>query len=619
MTRSLCSVLLVIAVICGPAAGAARAGEDDIVALFTLKGPMPEAPDPLGLEQLFGGKTATSMFDLLARLREARADEHVRAVVFDIDEAGLGFAQIQELRAQFEALRAAEKDVWIFTESLGTGGLVLASAAGRLVLLPTGDVVFHGLYAEGLYFKRMLDKIGVQADIIHCGSHKAAGEPFYLEKPSKEAEEQTNWLLDSIFRQVIEQVARSRRLSPERVRELVDVGRFSAREALEAKLVDKLMYREDFIRKLRRTYGQEAKYVSDYGRRKGPEIDFENPFAIFKLFGDMMKASRATDKPAVAVVFVEGAITSGESEPDLFSGRPANAGSATIRRAIAQAARDETVKALVLRVDSPGGSAIASDVICEATKQFKKSGRPFVVSMGNVAGSGGYYVSTLGDVIFAQPGSITGSIGVVGGKIVTKGVCDWAGITSHEYKRGRRSDLMNTNRPFTEEERATVTGWMTRIYADFKNRVLEGRKDRIKGELEPLAGGRVYTGAQALENGLIDRLGGFADAIRHAAGEADLGSDYEVRVFPKPRTIVDIFAEAFGGKKDEDDFVSSPGPALALRSGFGRLPEVAAGLRAVQSVDPAKARAMQDFLIQLELFTRESVLLIGPAPFTLAP
>ena len=606
-----CCTLSVLA-----AATPVRAGEGDVVAVLKLKGPLAEQPDAMGLGALLGENAPPNMFDLLKKLRAARSDANLKAVIFEIDEAGLGFGQIQELRSQFEALRAADKDVWIFAEGLSNGTLLLGSAASRLILVPSGEIAFNGLYGEAMYFKNLLDKLHVRADILHCGDFKSAGEPFYRTGPSKPAEAQQNRLLDSLFDQLIKGVAKSRRLTPQRVRELVDIGSFSAKEALEAQLVDKVMYREDFVAKIKRQYGTGTKIDFNYGGKKGPEIDLENPFGLFKLFGDMMKGSKTSDAPAIAVVYVEGNIVSGESEPGLFGGST-NAASGTIRRAIAEATADKSVKALILRVDSPGGSALASDVICEAAKRFKATGRPFIVSMGNVAASGGYYVSALADTIFAEPCSITGSIGVVGGKLVTGGLWDWAGVTGHEYKRGKRADVMNTNRPFSEEERHLVQGIMNRVYGDFKGRVLEGRKDRLKGEIESLAGGRVYTGTQALEIGLVDRLGGFADAIKYTADEAEL-SDYELRVYPRPKTIFDIMAEMFGGKESDNQFVSlQAGGSGRLGLNLSRLPAVAPMIQAIKAVDPQKAKIVQDFLVQLELFSGERVLLLGPTSTTL--
>jgi len=589
----------------------AQADEGDVVAIFKLKGAMKEAPDAMGLGALLGAEEPANMFDLLKRLKEARGDKNVRAVIFEIEEAALGLGQTQELRAQVKALRAAEKDVLVFCETLHNGTLLLGSAASELVLMPRGEVSFAGLYGEGLYFKNLLDKIGVQADIIHCGAYKSAGEPMYRTGPTPEAEEQTNKILDSMFQQMIDDIADSRGLAPEKVRELVDVGMFSAKEALAAKLVDRLAYREEFVEIVKKRYGADTKVVADYGKKDKPDLDLENPFAIFKLFGDLMKGPKKSEKPAIAVVYVEGMITSGASEPSILGG--SNAGSGTIRKAIAEAAADDTIKALILRVDSPGGSAIASEVICEATKRFKDSGRPFVVSMGNVAGSGGYYVATQGDAIFADPGTLTGSIGVVGGKLVTKGLWDWAGVTSHEYKRGKHCDVLNSNRPFDETERKLIETLMNRVYDEFKGRVTEGRGKKIKGELESLAGGRVYSGQQALEIGLIDRLGGFSDALKHTAGEANLGSDYELRIFPRPKTILDLIAEILGGKEKDDEFVLAANRLKAsLGTGFAQAPGMAAALEAVQAIDPAKAKKLREFMIQVQLLSDENVLLVGP-------
>lgn len=589
------------------AAPAVQAGEGDVIPLVKLRGPLPEQPDAFGLGGLLGEHAPPNMFTLLKKLRQARSDANVKAIIFDIDGAQLGMAQIQELRSQFEALRAADKDVWVFSESLGNGTMMLGSAASHLVLVPAGEVALTGLYGEGLYFKNMLDKIGIEADILHCGDYKSAGEPFYRTGPSKAAEAQQNRLLDSIFGQLLEQIAKSRQITTERVRALLDQGLLSSKAALEANLVDKLMYREDFVRAIKRKYGEGTKIDRAYGGKQGPEIDFANPFAFFQFLGEVMKGPGESDKPAVAVVYVEGPITTGPTQQSMFGGA-SNAGSDTVRKAIAKAAADEHVKALVLRVDSPGGSALASDVICEATKRFKASGRPVIVSMGNVAASGGYYVSTLADSIFADPGTITGSIGVVGGKFVTKGLWDWVGVTSHEYKRGAMADVMNTNRPFTEEQQELVMGFMNRVYGEFKDRVLEGRKDKLEGEIDSLAGGRVYTGAEALEIGLVDRLGTFADAIKYAADEAEI-SDYDLRVFPKPKTLFDLFAEAFGGKESGDEFVRR---GRAIGGTFARLPTIAAAMEALAAVDPQKARILQDFLIQMELLSGERVLMIGP-------
>jgi protease-4 len=453
-----------------------------------------------------------------------------------------------------------------------------------------------------MYFKGLLEHIGIEADIMHCGDFKSAGEPFYRTGPSEEAEAQNNRLFDAIFEQLVKNIADSRGQTEQQVRDHVDQALFSSKEAIEANLVDKLMYREDFVDAIKKKYGDDVEVTANYAAKKNElDIDFNNLFAVFKLFGDLMKPLKPSTDPAVAVVYVEGPITTGPTNQGFFGGAE-NAGSDTVRRAIAEAAADSSVKALVLRVDSPGGSALASDIIAEATQRFKASGRPFIVSMGNVAASGGYYVATAADQIFAEPSTITGSIGVVGGKMVTKGFWDWAGITTHEYKRGKFADIMNTNRKWEPEERKVINDMMYRVYGDFKDRVVAGRAGKLTDDIEALAGGRVYAGSTAIQIGLVDRLGGFTDAVKYAADEADL-SDYELRVYPRPKSPFDLLAEIFGGEKKEDKFVSTR---------LGSLPAASAALEAIRAVDPQKARITADFLRQVEMLSNEGVLLISP-------
>jgi len=480
------------------------------------------------------------------------------------------------------------------------GQYMLASAASQVVMLPTGQLALMGLYGEGLYFKNLLDKFGCQADIIHCGDYKSAGEPFYLTGPSKAAQEQENRIFDSIYEQMIACIAESRKLSESDVKGLIDRGILHASEAKEAKLIDHVMYREDFKKALHKRYGDDVQIVFDYGEEKAPEINFDNPMAIFevmqKLFGQDEEEEEADDS-AIGIVYVDSMITSGRSQQGFFG---SNSGSDTVRRAIEKAAEDDSIKAVVLRVDSPGGSAIASEVICEAIERCKEK-KPVVASMGNVAASGGYYVSCLADAIVADPATITGSIGVVGGKFVTKGLWDWIGVTSHEYKRGARADIMNSNRPFAAEERDFISGVMDRVYDEFKSRVTAGRGKKLKGDLDKLAGGRVYTGTQALEIGLVDDLGGFMDAVRLAAEKADISS-YELRIFPKPKTFMDMLMEAVTGGGDKDEVEAKLGAAWLA------LPAIQQALPMIEQLDPRKATAVKRALMQVDLLNRDGVM-----------
>ena len=253
----------------------------------------------------------------------------------------------------------------------------------------------------------------------------------------------------------------------------------------------------------------------------------------------------------------------------------------------------------MLRVDSPGGSAVASEIIWHATQEVAQR-KPFIVSMGNVAGSGGYYVSCGADTIFAEPGTITGSIGVVGVKFVTQGFWDWAGVNWHPIQRGRNADIMATDKLWSDEHRVKIRNWMTDVYEVFKSRVEAKRKDKLAKPMEELAGGRVYTGAQALELGLVDKLGGLQDALKHAALQANLGSDYEIEILPKPKNIMDILMESFSIS------AASGTHAVSLR------PTIESLLPLLGSVEPQKAQVLQRMLQQIQLFQQETVLTVMP-------
>jgi protease-4 len=305
----------------------------------------------------------------------------------------------------------------------------------------------------------------------------------------------------------------------------------------------------------------------------------------------------------VAVIYVDGLIHSGRNEANPFLG--VTAGSKTIGRTLEEAARDPMVKAVVLRVDSPGGSALASEIIWKATQEVT-SRKPLVVSMGNVAGSGGYYVSCGAPTIFADPTTLTGSIGVVGGKVVLRGLWDKLGISTYAVTRGKHAAMYSSEQPFSDSERAKAIALMEHVYKQFKDRVVTGRGERLKGEIDSLAGGRVYTGRQALAIGLVDRIGGLHDAIRHAAGEARIG-EYEVEVLPRPKNIFEQLMESMSGEHDEDRLMA--GPTRELLQGASMLGAVAS----LRLLDPQAAESLVNSVARLMLFRNERVLAVTPA------
>jgi protease-4 len=326
-------------------------------------------------------------------------------------------------------------------------------------------------------------------------------------------------------------------------------------------------------------------------------------FYVELLGGGKKKKSH---KESIALVYVEGAIVLGQADSSPLSFGGKSASSTALRKALDEAAADDTVKAVVLRVDSPGGSATASDVILAATKRVKAK-KPLVVSMGSVAGSGGYYVACGSDLIYADEGTITGSIGVVGGKLSTTGMWNKIGIHWKEYGRGANAAILSTARPFTEPQRVKMQSWMDDIYGVFKDHVVAIRGPKLKKPIDDLAGGRVYTGQQALELGLVDRIGTLSDAVKEAAVQAKIDK-YELRVVPEPKNFLQTILGSALGEEDDD----SQGVSLATAFARPSLPLLEAVLPYLRQLDGERVSAITTALGRLEMIRREGAVLMMP-------
>jgi len=591
MKRLVCSLL--VSVLVSIHMSAADKAVRPIIAVYDLDGVVTESGQSRGsmLDNPLDAAPPLTMLDVSRSLGKAAADPAVKAVVMAADEAELDLSQAQEIRNQLMAMRAAGKDVWMYSEHLTNRTALIGSAANHFALMPEADCEFHGIQAESMYFKNLLEKIGVRAEVIHIGDFKSYGETFNRTGPSDEAMRQVDQLIDSVFDQLVAQVAAGRKLAPEKVRSLIDDGTLNAKQMVEAGIADELSYRTGFVKKLRKTYGKDADFDRSY---ELPDTDGPEIKGIFDLFKLMFKSGDAarTRKDYVAVVAMDGDISDESVEP--------------VRSEILRLAKEVKAKALVLRVNSPGGSALASEVLWEATNEWKSTGRPFVVSMGGVAASGGYYISSSANRIFAEAGTITGSIGVVGMKFVVGDAMDKLGITTHTTQRGKSAGTMSMLHGFTDEEAKDVRKSMLEVYDTFKKRVTEGRGKALKGDLEPLAGGRVYTGNQALEIGLIDEIGGLHEAIAYAASEAKLHNP-DVRLVPEPKSGLEgLFSKP--DRKADDDIIR--GPAA---------PNVAAKLRTamirtgITDALPATARtAVSRLAARIEAFRTTRIFLLSP-------
>ncbi len=574
------------------------------IAVFRLAGDLTERPPDETFS--FGAVGGTSLRDLVERMKKAEKDADVKAVVFLHEGGSIGVAQAEELRAAMGRLRAAGKEVYAHADSLSTRDYVLLSGVSRLSIVPTAELAITGLFGEAPYLRGLLDKLHVKPDFLTCGAYKSAGEIFVRDGPSPEAEAMQNWLLDSAFSSALALIAKGRNVTTDRAREWIDTGLYTADKARAAGLIDAVEHRQDFEAMLKKKYGADIVFDRKYGQKQQPTLDLSSPFAFFKLWGEMMGQGqkKGPSKPAVGIVFVDGPIVLGGGQASLFA--EAGAASSKIRKALDQAARDDSIKAVVLRVNSPGGSAIASEIILDATRRVKAK-KPFVVSMGDVAGSGGYYVACASDVIFADESTITASIGVVSGKFATTAMWEKLGIRFKTYRRGRNAGLLASGEPWTQEERARVQSWMDETYGVFKGHVTAIRGGRLKKPIDELAGGRVFTGKQALALGLVDRIGGLHDAIEFIAGQAKL-TEYEVRPVPATKNFLEQLIEEATGAADE-----APGVDLRFRPAAGETPSlVDLAMPMLRGLDPHRVAAVKDALRHLELLQSERVLLMMP-------
>ncbi len=579
----------------------------DTIVHFHLSGDLVETPmeDPFGLT----AGQVTSLKDLLIRMGQAKSDNSVAAVILTFDKMSCGLGQLEEIRQAIIEIKAAGKKVHIHAEGMTIGAYALLSSASQLAVTPESSLWLTGFYAESLFIKGLLDKIGVQADFMHMGVYKAAAEMLTRTAPSPEASDNRNWLFDDLFESLVEMISSSRNIPLEDTRKLIDNGLFMAKSASEAKLIDAVMYRDEFLAKIKADYGQDIKINNRYASKQGLALNPANPFSFFSML--FAPPKRPSNKDSVGLVYIEGAIMSGHGQPSFF-GPSSGAFSSDIRNALKKAADDDSVKAVVLRIDSPGGSAEASEVIYHAAMEVKKK-KPLIVSMGNVAASGGYYAACGADAIFADKTTITASIGVVGGKLITTNMWDKLGVNWVGYKRGANADIFSSAQPFTNPQRTMLKKYMNDVYTTFKGHVTTGRKDKLKKPIEELAGGRVFTGGQALEHGLIDQIGGLASATRYAAEKAGI-EKYELRVIPRTKDFMTMLIEDMSGQGDKPSDITVR-PSASLIKTFS--PMFQSIMPVLNQLDPQRARAVYQALDRIELIRQDGVALMMTEDFVI--
>ncbi|MDP8978333.1 MAG: signal peptide peptidase SppA, partial [Actinomycetota bacterium] len=464
-----------------------------------------------------------SLRDVVETLERAGADARVAGLIARIGTPAAGVADVQELRGAVAAFRATGKFAVAHADTFGefaaaNAAYHLACAFSEISVQPSGDVGLTGVAAEVGFLRGALDKLGVQARLDHRHEYKNAKNVLTETGFTPAHREATGRVVESLFSQLVDAVAEGRGLPASRVRELVDRAPLFGAEAVEAGLVDRLAYRDQVIDRARDLAGEGARLLSlaDYRRRRR---------------GERGRGS------VVAVVHGSGAVVRGRGR---LRPLPLRAmGSDTVTSALRRAVADRRVKAVLFRVDSPGGSYVASDAIWRATVRAREAGTPVVVSMGNVAGSGGYFVAMAADRIVAHPATLTGSIGVVGGKPVLAGLKDKLGLATEELHAGDHALLGSVSRDFTAGEWQRLQAWLDRVYDDFTAKVAQGRGLPIE-RVREVAKGRIWTGADAHGHGLVDELGGYAAALRAVREVAGLPADARLRLkpFPGRRSLV---------------------------------------------------------------------------------
>ncbi|UCG42513.1 MAG: signal peptide peptidase SppA [candidate division WOR-3 bacterium] len=462
---------------------------------------------------LMGSRPRRTTWQLLDLISDAKKDPGINGMLLKVEGFSAGFSQLSEIRAALADFRASGKQVVVYAPYLGVGSFYLASVADKVVGHPLGDVHIAGVSIQTLLLKGGLDKLGLKVDYQRRGKYKSAVETVAADSTSPENREQIEAFVDAVYDEFVGRSSEGLGMSRARFEEHVEHGFFMAHEAKQAGLIDTFCYDDELDDLLK----EEIK-----GFRKVTEKRYLQS-------GDFEYGWKGP--PRVAVVYASGSIASGESRTDFLTGDQ-TMGAKTMVRAIRAARRDKRVKAIVLRVDSPGGSGYASDIIWREL-ELTKEDKPVVASMGNIAGSGGYYIACGADRVFVNPTTLTGSIGVFGLKFVTEGLYNKLGIRRETFKRGERADALSDSREYTAEEDSILQLQVDWFYKQFVDKVAQGRGLSFE-QVDSVAQGRIWAGTDAFEVGLVDSVGGLLAAIDWAKQQAGL-EECELDFYPKPK------------------------------------------------------------------------------------
>ncbi len=498
----------------------------------TIEERTPDNPlDGLGFLGL-GSDKAIGLKDILDNIRKAKTDSNIKGIFIDESYLQAGQATIEEIRNALVDFKKSGKFIIAYSEVYTKGFYYLASVADKVYLNPKGMVEFDGFNSEVTFFKGALDKLGIEVQVIKVGTFKSAVEPYVLTKMSDANRLQVTSYVGSLYDHYLSGIAKSRGINKDSLFRYADNLYIQQPEdALKYHLVDGLKYKDEIITELKKRTGIDAK------------TDLNSVDLVDYIKATSTEKDNETSTNRIAMVYASGEISGGDGNDNTI-------GSETLSKAIRKVRLDDKVKAVVLRVNSPGGSSLASDVIWREVMLTRKV-KPVIVSMGDMAASGGYYIACAADSIFAQPNTVTGSIGIFAILPNMQQLFnDKLGVTFDNVKTGKYADMGSVDRPLTADERAILQAQVNRGYYDFTKAVADGRH-KTREYIDSIGQGRVWTGAQALKIGLVDRLGSINDAVKSAAKMAKL-KNYRVVDYPEQKSVLSSLSSSISAKVRED-------------------------------------------------------------------
>jgi protease IV len=523
----------------------------NIILNIDLTQGLAEGPREDRLLRLLVGPKPT-LRDVLDAIETASNDPRVKVLLARVGDDELGLARTQELRDAIAAFRAKGKFALAFADSFGEFGpgtrpYYLATAFDEILLQPMGNVGLTGFYAEVPFFKGTLDLIGVSPEFDHREEFKTAMNSLTETKMTPPHREEVDALLSSISGQIVHGIAEERKLPESAVREAIDRGPFLAEEARDAKLIDRLAYRDEVLAEARAHSGSGAELTS--------------------LTTYLDRAGRPNREGAtIAVIYGSGLIERSTRSDNPLTGSNVMAAN-EISRAFRAAVRDSAVRAILFRIDSPGGSVVASESIWREVVFARERGKPVIVSMGDVAGSGGYYVAAAADKIVAEPATLTGSIGVLAGKLVVSDLFKKLGVSTDSAQIGANAAMFSSTSDFSARAHSRLEAFLDDTYRGFKDHVASGRH-MTQEAVEEVAKGRVWTGEEAKARGLVDELGGYSEAIRLAKQAAKIPGDASVQltVFPREKTPLELIYDRLAGKDNDESAAASGAIERSLKT-----------------------------------------------------